>query len=143
MTEERIIKGRNWEAQRINPMSFIKANVPEEDFELIQTFVRFNPSANFQYKRREQSYHDGTSIFVHEILARTVNPIIKMESYYRPALEAFGDAPVSRIEYEIGWLWLLTVFGSVDVPAGRIAGEKNRTFMRVRSTLVSEGGEDE
>lgn len=135
-SSKKIIKGKNWEAVRLNPMDFIRRNLTEEKFEKVQTYVTFNPDADFQYKRRQQSAHDGTRLFELELLADTVNPILTMDSFYKPSMPT-GLTGFCRVEYEIGWLWILSVFGTVDIPAGRFPGMKQRTFMRVRSKFVA------
>lgn len=134
----KVIKGSNWDARRINPMEFLRRNMAPDDFDLVGRFAKFNPKADFKYKRREQSAHDGTLMFEHELVAKTLLPVIRMQSWYRPD---GPPPPEGWTEYELGWLWVLSVYGHVDVPAGRIAGMKQRTFMRVKSTRHDAGAQ--
>lgn len=121
------------ERQRINPIELITAlsGEPPDRFD----WIKFNPALNRQYRIRRQSAHDGTQLFTRELLANCVKPIIEMSTCC--ALDIPQDwAKIERIEYEVGWIWLLTTFGTIDVPAGRIPGCRQRAVMRVRASLI-------
>lgn len=123
-------RGKDWDIELIHPLIFIQAmgfKVPD--------FVKFNPDAEFQYFRRKQCSHDGTMTFQNDLIAQTLNPITTMDSIYLPS-KPKDWSNVARIEYEIGWIHLMSAYGRVDLPAGNYPGMRQRTFMRVRSNVI-------
>lgn len=85
-----------------------------------------------QFDIVRQSSHDGTLIFTKELLGRGIYNLVNKTAYYK------GDDMngVVDIEYEIGLISLATVFGVVDLPAGKYQGEKQRVRIPVKCKLI-------
>lgn len=85
-----------------------------------------------QFDIVRQFSHDGTLMFTKELLGKAIENLVNKTAYYK------GDNMdgVTDIEYEIGLISLVTVFGVVDLPAGRYLGEKQRVRIPVKCKLI-------
>lgn len=93
----------------------------------IEPFIKYDPTVKPQYRIIRQQSHDGTQIFTWEFLMNAMLPLFSRNSYYTPEPPISGHQPV----YTIGKIRLVTVFGRVDVPAGRIWGQRERIVIPV------------
>lgn len=119
----------NWHKQKINPLEWI-----ESCFSVVPRHIVFDPEVRPQYRIRRQCSHDGTQGFTQELIGKAlIEPIILQGSYYAPEEPKEG---LKSVKYTVGWLWLLTVVGRVDVPCGRVMGEKQRVVLPVACELV-------
>jgi hypothetical protein len=90
-----------------------------------------------QYEIIRSCRHDGTAVFELELIAKTLEPILTKTSYFvGQPLENVVD-----VKYEVGVMSLATVYGTVDLPAGRFPGERQRTRLPVKCTLIYESPE--
>jgi len=99
----------------------------------ITTNVKLSRLNVGQFDIVRQSSHDGTLIFTKEILGRAIENLINKTAYYKKD----NMEGVTDVQYEIGLISLATVFGVVDLPAGRYPGEKQRVRIPVKCTLIS------
>lgn len=93
-------------------------------------WITYDPSLVPQYHIRRGSAHDGTALFSVELIAKAFAPLLRRESYFKP----MGDFDPSRElpRYTIGPLRVAAVFGTVDIPAGRFPGQRERVSLPVR-----------
>lgn len=113
----------NWHRMKVNPVEYLAKRG------IVAPHIVFDPSVSPQYRIVRQSAHDGTMIFTQELIENTLTPLIAKASFYRPnpPTEAQEDAVI----YRVGWLWISTVIGMVDLPCGRRHGERQRTRLPV------------
>ena len=91
---------------------------------------------NAQYDIIRQSSHDGTALFTLELLVDAVKGLINKESYFK----SDNIDNVFDIEYEIGLISMVSVFGKVDLPCGNFRGMKQRVRIPVKCKLIRNGG---
>ena len=98
--------------------------------------ITFNPlltkETGAQYEIIRQSVHDGTLIFEKELIGRVMENLVNKSSFCKnDDMEGFKD-----IKYEVGLMTIETVFGIVDLPAGRYPGETQTASIPVRCELL-------
>ena len=98
----------------------------------IKTNPKLSRVNNAQYDIVRQSSHDSTLIFTLELLGSAVENLINKES----CSKSDDMEGVTDIEYEIGLISLATVFGTVDLPAGKFPGVKQRVRIPVKCKLI-------
>lgn len=117
--------------ERHNPIDMIKYFWPTADV----SHITYDPSlrkGDFDIIR--QSSHDGTLIFSDEIIQNTVITLANMQAYHasRPPDWDMLD----HIKYVVGDLKIAIVYGTVDLPAGRYPGQKERTRIPVKCEYI-------
>lgn len=98
--------------------------------------IKFDPSLKMnhaQYKIIRQQSHDGTGVFTNQLLMDALLPLVNICSYYKPS-PPDPTRTVIAVKYTIGYLWLTTVFGQVDLSAGCYPG----LLERVRIPVICE-----
>ena len=127
----------SWHREKINPLELIERYWPDAS----RDHITYDPDMRKgDYSIIRQSTHDGTLLFSLELLQNTLLPVVNMSSYIK------GDDPVEwdrvvAIRYVVGPLRLVTATGLVTLPASKthkFPGEKQRTRMPVRATIVTE-----
>lgn len=121
----------NISKQWVKPMDVFKIigrEMPEH--------ITFNPNLNKRngatYEIVRNAKHDGTAIFTMDLLLQTVkNLALKKSKDSRQDLTNAID-----VKYEVGLISLATVFGIVDLPIGRYPGEKQRSRIPIKCTLI-------
>jgi len=108
----------------------LRVKVPDH----IKTNNKLNRAGNGEFDIIRQSSHDGTLIFTMQLLARSVEPLLNKTAFYT---ESNMDGVID-IEYEIGLISLVTVFGLVKLPVGNCQGEKQRVRIPVKCKLIRE-----
>lgn len=94
--------------------------------------IYYDPNVEKMYERRERSTHDGTMLFTHEVLTKTIGVLTRGESYYKP--HGVPDiAKIKKIKYTIGDIELKTEYrDKVKLPVGEFPGQIDDTSMPVR-----------
>jgi len=98
----------------------------------IKTNKKLSRVNDAQFDIIRQSSHDGTIMFTSELLCGSIENLINKQSFYKDD----NMKEVIDIEYEIGLISLSTVFGEVDLPAGRCFGQKQRVRIPVKCKLI-------
>lgn len=117
---------------KLNPLDVVR-----DQFGVELNHITYDPSlrkADCHYQVIRQCAHDGTMMFTCDLLAETLHNLIKMESYAKKSPPNFSK--LVAIKYTVGPLWLSTVYGQVQLPAGTYPGEIQRTRMRVACEYV-------
>lgn len=122
--------------QILNPMDFICLFWPEANVDHISYDEKFNPGDRDYWVIR-QAAHDGTLLFTQQLIARTLVEVVQMTSCYTLGIPENLD-DVKEIRYVLGPIKLSAVFGVVDLPVGRFPGQRERTRMAVKSTVIYE-----
>ena len=88
--------------------------------------INFDSNADFDYFTSESCIHDGTFIFIRELIDRCVRKVCLAQSYYKPI-----GAPKSgdNIQYVIGNFVIITEYDGDFVP-------KDKPWMRERTTVL-------
>ncbi len=123
---------------KLNPVDVVR-----DRFGVELNHIAYDPSlrkADCHYQVIRQTSHDGTSLFTHELLASALVEIAKMHSYSKK-IPPKDWGKVIAIKYTLGPLWLTTVYGRVNLPAGNYPGEKQRVRMSVVCEYVYADGE--
>nr|DAM52222.1 MAG TPA: hypothetical protein [Caudoviricetes sp.] len=118
----------NFRGEKLNPLEVIKQQIG-----ITCDHITYDPTlrkSKSQYQRIRQCSHDGTMIFTCELLADTLLDLINMRSYAKNFPPEEGKTVVG-IKYTVGSLWLSTVWGTVELPAGTYPGQCQRTRMSV------------
>ena len=122
---------KSFRRELINPTEIFN------QYDLKTDHITINPDLSRinggQYDIIRESTHDGTLIFTTELLNRTIERVVNKESCFT---EDWPDERVIDIHYVIGLIRLSTVYGQVDLPAGKYPGEKQRARMPVKAILI-------
>lgn len=90
--------------------------------------ITYDPSLVPQYRIIRQQSHDGTQIFTLDLIRDSMMHLFTMNSYYKP----MGLPPEDcYVQYTVGTIRLVTVYGTVDIPAGRYPGQRERIIIPV------------
>lgn len=121
----------NYSRQKLNPIELMKSLGWEIKH------ITFNPGlkqgdADIYIGRG--STHDSTMCFTLENLQRCLIPVANNQTYCKKHTIDFER--LKHIEYEIGYVKIATVFGLVNIPAGRFPGQKERIRMSVKCKYV-------
>ncbi len=112
--------------EKINPLAWL---AQFRGFRASPRHVTFDPDVKPQYRIIRTCAHDGTLLFMRELIeSALVEPIMYSCSYYKPEPPPEG----ARIHYTLGWMRLISVYGIVNLPAGRYPGERQRVIVPVR-----------
>ena len=99
-------------------------------------WITFNPKLSkrngAQYDIIRQTTHDGTLIFEKELIGKTIENLANKSSYSKTDDQ---EGVVDR-KYEVGYISIATIFGIVELPAGKYPGERQRTRMPVKCTVI-------
>lgn len=99
--------------------------------------IEYDPSLKPQYRIRRGCAHDGTLLFSVELMRDALMPLFDRVSYYK----RMGEPPDGMIpKYTIGPIKRFSVYGKVDLPAGRFPGERERVVIPVRCEYVDARG---
>ncbi len=112
-----------------DPMELIKQYWPEADV----SHIEYDPemkAADREYWRIEGCGHDGTMMFTIEMLQKCLLPIVNMTTHFVPT-EPSDASKLKAINYKIGKIRHVTVFGMVELRAGRYPGQKERVRLPV------------
>lgn len=88
----------------------------------VERHLKFDPDVQPQYRIIRQVAHDGTQIFTSDLFRDGLWNLLVGNSYYIKEPPREGMAPV----YTVGRIQLATVYGRVEVPAGKIYGQRER-----------------
>lgn len=115
----------NWERHRINPIEWMKKRGWQTDH------ITYDPKMRKgDYSIIRGSTHDGTLLFTNELLQEALVHLAAKASFHKPREAEFKAA--KDVRYVVGPLRLATVFGTVDIPAGRYPGQRERVRIPVR-----------
>lgn len=90
--------------------------------------ITYDPDLVPQYKIVRQQSHDGIQMFTWQMIRDSMLNLFHMNSYYKP----MGIPPSDcSIHYTVGTIRLVTVYGYVDLPAGRYPGQRERIVIPV------------
>lgn len=113
--------------EKLNPVDVLR-----DQFGITCDHITYDPDmkkSGCQFQVIRQCSHDGTMLFTSELLADTLRGIANMQTYSKSIAPEFGR--LVAIKYIVGPIWLSTVYGVVDFPAGTYPGERQRTRMCV------------
>lgn len=120
----------SWERHRINPVEWMRKRGWPVDH------LTYDPKLRKgDYSIIRGSSHDGTLLFTEELIERALVHLAMKASFHKPRQAEFEAA--KEVQYTIGPLRLVTVFGTVDIPAGRYPGQRERVRIPVRMTCSS------
>lgn len=126
---------KHFDYQKINPVEWL---AKRHGFSC--GHISFDPNVSHQYRVIRQSAHDGTLLFTHELIDRClIDPVVNAGSCFKPDPPREG---VKRIHYTVGWLKLLSVYGTVNLPIGRYPGMRQRAILPVRCEHFYDGSND-
>ena len=123
---------KNYQKTKFNPLVLINRLGWKCDH------ISFNPAlkhSEHDFFRIRGSSHDGTFIFTYEILEMLLSDLANMQSFSLKNPPA-DDKKLIGIKYELGWIKLATVFGTVDLPCGRVPGQRERARVSVKCEYV-------
>lgn len=95
--------------------------------------ITFDEKLDCDFRRRVQSTHDGTLMFIRESIDRLFMPLIKMQSYSKK--EPINEG-VKRIEYKIGKLYQFNIFSKYNINGHIMFGQRDRIMIPVKCTLI-------
>ncbi|EOU9618858.1 hypothetical protein ACOJM8_000955 [Klebsiella aerogenes] len=114
--------------EKLNPITVIENHLGIK-CEHITHDPSMRPSdAHYQIVR--QCSHDGTSAFTWELLTETVINLARMKSFSKK-FPPDESKKLVGIKYTVGMIWLSTVYGRVELPAGECPGQRERTRISV------------
>ncbi len=122
--------------QKFNPLELIEKMTGVNSSQI--PHVAYDPTlrrADCDYRIIRQQSNDGTLIFTHDLLLKTLAPVVEKTSYFKGNPPEEGRT-LKDIKYTVGPLWLSTVFGTVDLPAGHYPGQRERTRMPVKVEYI-------
>ncbi|WP_139154116.1 hypothetical protein [Enterobacter hormaechei] len=125
---------------KLNPLDVVRGQ-----FGVELNHIAYDSSlrkADCHYQVIRQTSHDGTLLFTHELLASALAEIAKMHSYSKNLPPKHWDKVIA-IKYTLGPLWLTTVYGRVNLPAGSYPGEKQRVRMSVVCEYIYADGDSD
>lgn len=97
--------------------------------------INFDKDVIPEYHIIRESTHDGTIIFTSQLIAEALEPLIRMESYYK--VSAPEDlSTIKGINYTIGEIELKSVYGMKDLKCGRYPGVTNIVSIPVRCEYI-------
>lgn len=97
----------------------------------IRTNAKLTRLNGGQFDIVRECSHDGTLLFTKELLGKAIESLVNKTAYYKlDNMESVVD-----IEYEIGLISIATVFGRVELPAGKYPGERQRVRIPVKCIL--------
>lgn len=109
-----------------DPLDFLRGRgLPPEAYSHIVVNPALSRLSGAQYDVIRQSTHDGSGNFTEELIKDVLAPLVMKYSFYKP----IDKKP---IRYEVGLLRWSIVYGDVDLPAGRMRGQKERMRLPVR-----------
>jgi hypothetical protein len=123
---------------KLNPKEYlIKAlkqfNNIEIDFDI--PWIKFDKNIEPEYKIIRSCSHDGTMMFTFELIAKVIEPLFKMQSYYIPT-KPKNNSKIKEIHYIVGELELKSEFGMVDLPIGRYPGQTDIVTIPVKCEYI-------
>lgn len=128
----------NFSKKYHNPIDVLKSYWPDADL----SHIEYDPSLRLEgihshggVYRAQQSTHDGTSIFIHELIGQLLLPIVNMVTFIKSHPPKNWDK-VTGIKYTVGPIRHSTVYGRVDLPVGKFHGQKDRVRMPVLCSYV-------
>lgn len=122
--------------QSLNPLEIIK-RITGVESEMIPHVV-YDPQlrkGDCQYCIIRQCSHDGTDLFTRDLILQTLNPVVMKTSFYK-SNPPDPKKELIDVKYTVGPLWLATVYGKVNLPAGAYPGQKERTRMPVKVEYI-------
>jgi len=97
--------------------------------------INFDKDVIPEYHIIRESTHDGTMIFTSQLIAEALEPLIKMQSYYK--LTAPDDLLlIKEINYTIGEIELKSNYEMKDLKCGRHPGVTNVVSIPVRCEYI-------
>lgn len=113
---------------------------PMKAFEILglemPKWITYNPIINrlngADYDITRQTTHDGTLIFEHELIIRVIENLANKSSYSKKH-DMHG---VIDISYEVGDISIATIYGMVQLPAGKFRGERQRARLPVKCNVI-------
>ena len=97
--------------------------------------ITFDPAVQHQFVIRRGMAHDGTFAHRMQLIQTALMPLFQRSCYFKP----MGELPAGMMPiYTVGTIKLFSVFGLVDLPAGRYPGERERIVIPVRCEYVKE-----
>lgn len=127
-TDGRLHSERVW----FNPMDWLRNRITEEQFASVGTYISFDADVKPQFRIIRASRHDGTLLFVEQLVWEALGPLVERRCWYAPDVPA-DPATVASIRYTVGRARIVSVFGLVDLPCGMVPGERQRITIPVRS----------
>jgi len=119
---------RNWKRERINLLEIMdRSKTPYSN-------IVFDPAVIPEYYIKRQQAHDGTLFFTLDAIEAIADLLIHSNSHFIPTAPYWPD--VDHINYTIGWMQLITVFGTVKLPAGTYPGQRERIILPVKCHYV-------
>lgn len=119
-----------FDKNKINPIDYMRSLGWTTDH------INYDPAMRKgDYYLIRQAGHDGTMIFEDELLQDTLVNLANRVSCHK-SQEGVLDHP-GQITYVVGPLKLATVYGMVDLRAGRFPGVRQRTRIPVRAVIRS------
>ncbi|MBN3978560.1 hypothetical protein [Serratia marcescens] len=114
--------------EKLNPLLVI-----ESQFCIKCEHIAYNKNmrkSDAHYQIIRQCSHDGTMAFTSDLLYETVINLVSKRSYSK-RFPPEKSKEVVDIKYTVGPIWLSTVYGEVELPAGKCPGQRQRTRMSV------------
>lgn len=85
-----------------------------------------------QYRIIRESKHDGTLVFSSDLLLDAMQNLIEGTSFFKQEPPPEGKLP----RYTIGTIRRAVVYGMVDLPCGKVRGQRERITIPVRVEWV-------
>lgn len=95
--------------------------------------LRFDASVKHQYFLRSQGDHDGNVVFSRVILLRSLGLLLDRKTCFR----VDEIPPEHEVNYVVGPIRRIIVFGTVRVLCGRIQGQRERFVIPVKCEYVA------
>jgi hypothetical protein len=92
--------------------------------------IIFDPKVKAQYRIRRQCSHDGTLLFSIDLMQKAFLPLLSKDSFYKR--DGFLSPEEFDIKYIIGPIKVINIYGLVDLPCGRVPGQRERVVIPVR-----------
>jgi hypothetical protein len=122
----------DWLRERIDPLLLAR----QIWIDSALAHIHFNPNTVRQYRRSYQHATDGTYMFDLYAIYDLMLPLVARTSFYKPDQPDGDLSGCIDIQYEVGYLSIATVYGTVDLPAGHYPGQRQRFRLPVHATLV-------
>ena len=114
-----------FERHRINPIDWMRARGWPVDH------ITYDPKMRKgDYSIIRGSTHDGTLLFTQELIEEALVHLAAKASFHKPREAEFNAA--KDVRYVVGPMRMATVFGRVNLPAGRYPGQRERVRIPVR-----------
>lgn len=97
--------------------------------------IKHDQKVEKQYEIIMGHSHDGTMIFVQEIIEKALLRLVNMQTHYKPTTPK-DWSKVTGINYVIGDIKMATVFGRVAIAGGNFPGQRERLRIPVKCEYV-------